>query len=603
VAREVADSGALFVWALARTEDGAVWVGTGLPGRLLRVGEGGEIDPVFESGDDPVRCITALGDGAVVFGTGGRGRVVRVESGGRPFVLFDAEEAEIVALAAAADGTVYALTARGSKQIAAARTAASATPDATVRVTASAPAPEREGEEEDDSGETSEAEAARRAAPRRFKTPPGGALYRIAPGGDFRRLWEAKNEVPFGLVLREDGTLLVSTGDRGRIHAIDPEGRSSMLVRVPSDQASALSLDGERGVLVGGTTDARVERLGAGLRSGGSWISAAHDAGAVADWGRVRWESDLPRGGEVRAALRAGNTAEPDATWTDWVSHEDAAARLPATRWLQVRLDLRPSRAGASPGVRLLESFYRAHNRRPTIDEVSVQDPGVVWMHATPTSARPVGPTVALDPVARRTVEALRTAKVQRPVRKLYERGARTVSWNASDPDGDRLTFHIDVRREGASDWIPLAADLEGDYHSWDERALADGLYRVRLTASDARDNESGTSLEDSRTSAAFRVDHTRPIVGPPEIRRNGDRVEVEFTASDRGGSVVSAEIALDAAEWTPLEPLDGVADEPEERFRVTLDATPTGEAGSPGTLRVRVTDAAGNLSGDAWSL
>jgi hypothetical protein len=91
--------------------------------------------------------------------------------------------------------------------------------------------------------------------------------------------------------------------------------------------------------------------------------------------------------------------------------------------------------------------------------------------------------------------------------------------------------------------------------------------------------------------------------VGPPEIRRNGDRVEVEFTASDGAGSVVSAEIALDAGEWTPLEPLDGVADEPEERFRVTLDATPTGEGGSPGTLRVRVTDAAGNLSGDAWPL
>jgi len=128
VAREVADSEALFIWALAASADGSLWIGTGLPGRLLRVDAAGELHVAFESGDDPVRCITALPGGGVVFGTGGRGRVVRTDGDGRPFVLFDAEEAEIVALTTAEDGSVYALTAQGSKQIAAARTAASRPP-------------------------------------------------------------------------------------------------------------------------------------------------------------------------------------------------------------------------------------------------------------------------------------------------------------------------------------------------------------------------------------------------------------------------------------------------------------------------------------------
>jgi hypothetical protein len=473
----------------------------------------------------------------------------------------------------------------------------------TVRVTAAAPVPAPNGEEESESAESPETAQARATAPRRFTTPPGGALYRIAPGGDSRKLWQATNEVPFGLALRGDGKLLVSTGDRGRVHEIDEAGRSSILVRIPSDQASALSLDERGGILVGGTTDARVERIAAALPRSGSWLSPVHDAGAVADWGRLRWEADLPAGSAVSAVMRAGNSAEPDSTWTDWAALEGGRATLPPTRWVQVRLDLENSRGGASPQVRLLELFYRPHNRRPVIERATVEDPGVVWMQATTPSSRPVGPLVVADPVARKTVAGLQPAKVARPVRKLYEVGARTVSWAASDPDGDRLTYRIDVRREGTSSWIPLAEDLEETFFGWDARGIPDGLYRVRLSASDARDNVDGKDLEATRTTAPFRIDNTRPTLLSPQIRRRGERIEVEFVATDPGGTIVVTEIALGAGDWQPLEPLDGVTDEPEEGYRLIVDPPAAGLDDAPRALRVRVTDAAGNVGGDAWPL
>jgi sugar lactone lactonase YvrE len=610
VAREVADSEALFVWALAATEDGSVWIGTGLPGRLLRVDADGERHVVFESGNDPVRCITALPAGGVVFGTGGRGRVVRTDGDGRPFVLFDADEAEIVALETAADGSVYALTAQGSKQIAAARTAASRPPDATVRVTATAPAPPPNGDEqaEPDAHATAVDAQRRAAAAKRFQTPPGGALYRIAPDGDFRKLWTAQNEVPFGLVRGPAGTLLVATGDRGRIYAIDDAGRSSILVRISSDQVSALSRAGDGSILVGGTTDARVERIGAALGDAGSYVSPVHDAGGVADWGRLRWEADLRAGTAVRAAVRGGNTAEPDETWTDWVPVEGdggagAETGLPPTRWIQARLELGPSRKGASPGIRRVELFYQPRNRRPAIGDVKVEPAGVVWMQTATQASRPLGPLVASDPVARKTVAGLRTVSAAKPVRKLYELGARTISWSATDPDGDRLRYRLDIRREGSSAWIPLAVDLEGRFFGWDTRGMADGLYRVRLTADDAPDNPEGKELEDTRTSAAFSIDNTRPSVGAPQVRHDDARLEVEFVASDPGGSVVVAEVAVDSGDWQPLEPLDGVADEADERYRLVIE--PDDEVGNDGprTVKVRVTDAAGNVGGDAWAL
>jgi sugar lactone lactonase YvrE len=602
----VADSEALFIWALAATEDGSVWIGTGLPGRLVRLDSEGELHAVFESGDDPVRCIAPLGSDGVVFGTGGRGRVIRVDGNGRPFALFDAEETEIVALETSEDGVIYALTARGSKQVAAAR-AAAAKADASVRVTATAPpAPDRDEQppEEDNGGNADQ----RRTSGKRFTTPPGGALYRIDPDGDSRRLWQANQDVPFALTRTEDGTLLVATGDWGRVYAVDDAGRAAVLLQIGSDQASALGLARDGSVLVGGTTDARVERIAAEPARVGQYVSPVHDAGAVSDWGRLRWEGDVSGGASIRAEVRAGNTAEPDETWTEWVSlkgggSEGVETDLPPTRWLQVRMRFVPSTQGASPGLRRLDLFYRPRNRRPTITDLAVQPAGVVWRPATTQSTRPAGPLVAADPVTRRTVAELRPVAATKPVRRTFELGARTITWKATDPDGDKLTYRLDIRRDDSDAWIPLAVDLDGDFFGWDARGISDGLYRVRLTVMDASDNVDGESLEDSRDSAAFWVDNTRPSVGDPHIRRGGGGLEVEFVARDPGGNVVAAEVAVDAGDWQPLDPMDGVADEAEERYQLLIEPLDRGQADAQRTLKVRVTDAAGNMGGEAWAL
>jgi len=606
VAREVADSEARFIWALAADADGAIWMGTGLPGRLLRIDSDGESHVVFESGDDPVRCITALDEGGVVFGTGGRGRVVRVGKDGRPFVLFDADESEIVAVETGEDGVVYALAAQGAKQIAAARSAAAATPDATVRVTANAP--DGNGEDRTEEDDPADERPKRKPKATRFKTAPGGALYRIGPDGDFRRLWQAKDEVPFGLARGGDGRLMVATGDSGRIYAVDDAGRASTVLQIASDQVSALSLAEDGAILVGGTTDARVARIRGGVRTVGSYVTPVHDAGTLADWGRVRWEADRPDGAVVRALVRGGNSAEPDQTWTDWTplgagSAAEGETALPATRWFQARLDLTASRTGGSPAIRRFEAFYRTHNRQPAITAMTVEPAGVVWVQAAASSSRPVGPLVTDDPVARKTAAGLRPAVGVRPVRKLYESGARTIGWTAADPDGDRLTYRIAIRREGAEAWIPLAEGLEGRFFGWDARSLADGLYRVRVVADDARDNPRGRELEDVRTSEAFRIDHTRPSLGSPKMRRRNGMVEVEFVARDPGGIIAIAEVALDAKGWQPIDPVDGVADEAEESYRFAIDFPEGPGAGRPRSVRVRVTDSAGNLGGDAWTL
>jgi hypothetical protein len=607
VVEEVVATDALFVWTLTRQSDGSLWIGTGVPGRVLRVVDDGEPETIFDSGDDPVRCSAALAGGGVVIGTGGRGRVIRVQTDGRAFVLYDADQTEIVSVAALPDGTVFALATESPKQPKPRNhsTASSSGSSTTVVVTASPDVPEPSEEE---AAPVPKPPPSPARPPQSFQSRPGGTLYRIDPDGTVREVWSTDREMPFAVVSRADGSLLVGTGDGGRIHTLDSEGRAARLLRIPSEQVSAMATDDAGRVILGGTTDARVEILGPGPRRDGSYLSPAVDAQSIADWGRLLWDAEIPKGTRLEVQVRSGNTAEPDDTWSDWFDAAagratgSAATEVPPARWFQSRFRFR-SDGDASPRLRRIEVSFQPRNRPPSIGEMRVEQAGVVWVRGPHQTSFSAGPVVADDPVSRRVADSLVRGPRGRnggAIRRSYEAGARTFSWTADDPDDDRLSFSLSLRREGGTDWFPITDHLDESFYSWDARSVRDGVYRVRLTVDDSLDNPNGTHRKTERVSDAFRIDNTPPSIGKRESDGSGGDVRVRFEALDPGGSVAAVEIALDGAEWTPLSPLDGVADSERERYELVIheDRQPR-----PRTLRVRVTDSSGNLGGDMWRL
>ena len=606
VSETVFTTSASFIWSLDLDPDGSLWVGTGLPGRLIRRAPSGKLDVVFESEDDPVRSIDASGP-AVVLGTGGRGRVVRIDDAGRPFVLFDADEAEIVAVAALEDGTVFALAASAAKQPVRKNPAAAAAANAgaRVRVMAKAPPDEGNGTRDENGDEQAESKEAPRPAPDTFRSPAGGRLYRIDPDGGSRSIWETSREMPFDMARGADGRLVVATGDRGAIHVLDREGRAAHLLSIGSSHASAIARTPSGRLVLGGTNDARVALIGAGIGLEGTYYSAPVDAGTVADWGRLRWDGEVPPGAKLLVQVRAGNTDEPDGTWTEWSSLAGASGgtgvetELPAARWAQVRVDL-SSRAGGSPAVHRLQLFFRARNRAPQLKELKVEPSGVVMVPGPTQSSNRLGPLVADDPVSRRIAARLKSGRSAGAVRRGYEAGARTFSWSASDPDGDRLSYSLELRREDQETWFPLVDERRVNWFSWDARSLPDGLYRVRLRANDAADNPDGGALDAEQISDAFLVDNSRPRVEGLKVEQAAAGHQLAFVASDPGGSVAAVEIAMDGGEWHPLDPLDGVADSERESYELIVDAAER-DGEQARAVHVRVTDAAGNLGGDLW--
>ena len=67
-----------------------------------------------------------------------------------------------------------------------------------------------------------------------------------------------------------------------------------------------------------------------------------------------------------------------------------------------------------------------------------------------------------------------------------------TVSWSASDPDGDTLTFAISLQPQGSSGWTILASNINTLSYNWDSTTVANGQYRFKIIATD----ELGSSTE-----------------------------------------------------------------------------------------------------------
>jgi len=61
-----------------------------------------------------------------------------------------------------------------------------------------------------------------------------------------------------------------------------------------------------------------------------------------------------------------------------------------------------------------------------------------------------------------------------------------TITWDASDLDGDTLTYTLACSSDGGQNWSPLAIDLEGNSYVWNTSYLQKGTdYLVKVVATD----------------------------------------------------------------------------------------------------------------------
>ncbi len=81
----------------------------------------------------------------------------------------------------------------------------------------------------------------------------------------------------------------------------------------------------------------------------GTFTSRAYDAGDTATWGVISWTAESPAGTTVALAVRTGNTATPDGTWTEFNPVTQGATVGGASRYIQYQADLATSDTRVTP--------------------------------------------------------------------------------------------------------------------------------------------------------------------------------------------------------------------------------------------------------------
>lgn len=499
---------------------GTLVVAAGNPGRLLKLGPKG-LELLTEIPDRHARCLAVSGD-RILVGTSGKGLILTFD-GKSLGVLYDSAFTEIASLAPGPDGQVVATALTGDPTLG--QRPGEGQP--TVTVTTGPP-----------SGDTG-----------RFASE----VLLVLPQGAVTTLTRFEKEL--ALSVTWDGPrVLVGTGLEGRLfHLVD-----AVVLQLDTVDAGQVTRLGEGGQWVLTQEPTRLLRRRGAPQ--GSFTSAALDAGQPSRWGRF----SATVSGSCTASFRSGNSQEVNETWSAWsdpVPCAETTVRAPQARFVQVRLQLGPGPAS----VGRMQLAYRQVNLPPQIKELKVYPPGEVYLKTPPPSERIVEVSHPDLSGIFTTLEDEKENQAQLG-KKYYRVGYQTVSWKVEDPNGDPVRFDLEIQRQGGP-WWPVRKALESIQLAVDTQALADGLYRVRLLATDAPGNPDDPRVT-TAVSSWFVVDNTPPSL---EIRREGGFWVIE--ARDELSPLVVAEYNRDAERWLPLAPEDGILDSTREIFRVPVAA------------------------------
>src|SRR6185437_1242016 len=583
------DTKAKYVWAMAFDKSGNLYVATGDEGVIYRVTPGGKGSEFFRTEETNARSMIIDSKGDVIVGTEPGGYITRITTQGKSFVLFQTGKREVTSVAEH-DGILYAAAVGGKpSQPSLAAPARTTPPPATPTSAGSKAVIAVQPGSTPPAGIVSLAAAA-------AATAGGSEVYRIEHDGFAEKLWSSPKDVVYAIGFDPDGKPLLGTGNKGVIYRIDSSVLATQLIDAPPTQVTDF-LAGKNGLTYAVTGNVgKVYAIGPTYERTGSLESEVLDVGSFAYWGGAYLHSDLD-GGTVSIDTRSGNVNRPQKNWSEWQPVElhglNGAVASPPARFLQYRLTLKPSPQSKSPDIGSIEIGYLPKNIAPAVRQVEVADAN----YRASTSSfleRNVEPsgsalTLTLPPIGSR--ESAST-----PVRLegtggmtlQYAKGYMTARWEASDANGDALTYKVEVRGERESLWRLLKDKVQESYLSFDSSAFPDGKYIIRVTASDAPSNTPSAALSASLESAPFTIDNTPPQIISGGVKDESGATLIEFTAKDDSSWIDKTEYSVNGGDWTLLNPVTRVSDGKELHYQLRIQKSASHEQQ---TIAVRVFD------------
>jgi sugar lactone lactonase YvrE len=619
------DPGETYIWAMTFGKDGSLFLATGDHGKILRVASTdstpAKVETYFETKEANNSSLALDRDGNLLVGTSPHGYLYRIDKANHGFVVFNSGDTEIKQIAVDSNGVIYASTfveKSGQKSssgpivagimISPVRDGDGSGDNSAKTDSQSSPKPSplsSPAAEDDDSPmslvgmELAAASAASPEAPGAAKKSLG-AIYRVDTNGFYELYWNAPDEAIYSMILLRDGSLLAGTGDKGRIYFVSSPNHWKLLQQTSDGSQVAVLLPDtaeSKQYFAATSHPAKLYRIDFSLAENGTYTSKAFDAKQKSLWGRMHPDGDVPDGTKLEFSTRSGNTDKPEKTWSDWSEAKSLSSEIsvtsPSARYLQYRVLFKRDSKALTAQLRRLQFYYQNQNAAPVISNIKVNTDGFsVSKMPIPQVEMPVN----LDQLLGNGTRAGNPAAMQAmrsPLKMTKSPGFCTVIWSASDPNQDHLNYSVAIRSESEMQWTTLVDKTEDTFFSFDTTGFREGLYYVKVSASDAPSNTPETTRTTEETSEAFLIDNTSPVLTAKNQQVEKDRARIVIEAVDSASIISSATYLLDGKDEVVLRPDNLIFDSTNETFVIEL----TGLNKGTHSLLVRAQDEAKNTS------
>lgn len=579
-----------YIWSLVLSQDGkSILAGTGCKGRILKIAMNGAASVLFDAPQSHVLAMSVDAHGNVYSGTEPDGIVYKTSPDGRTTVLYDAEEDEIHCVAVDDAGCVYAGTADAGGPAFPAMGAFVPRMPPTGPAQAAPPTLDTTAQQAG-----SEPPPATGLPPRPGTMPPilGGTriqpncVYKISPDGQVTRYIEFKDSMVTSLAL-DRRYLYVGTGDKGRLFKVSlASNRDVEIIGANNHKEILAILPIEKGLVFGTGNPGAVKRFSNAFAQKGTFESQVWNAKNLAHWGRISWKAAAPFGTSVSLATRTGNSAKPDATWSPWSrEYRDSSGEKiasPPGRYIQYRVTLSTGNSAITPEVASVTVACLPLNTRPEIAKLAIDG-------ATDSDAAKPATTAGANPAATASADAKKSSDPPK------HDSTRSITWTATDKDGDDLTCDLFFKGTDETTWKLLKKEITKPpfKHDWDTETVPDGEYRLKLVASDSPSNPPEKALVAEEISEPFTIDNTRPVIQDAQasVQKDGTCV-VKGKAVDLLSNILSISYSVDAGDWVQIFPDDDIYDAPSEPFTITTAPLSKGEH----TIVIKAVDVEGNV-------
>lgn len=563
-----------YIWDLLFTEKGFLLAAVGEKGGIYKINSQGEGRLILKAEENHILCLKNDRNGDLIAGSGGKGALYRIKPGKKVSILFESPFEEIKSVAIDRAGNIYAaaggsVTRPRKEEVIPVSTKEDT--DITITVTPSSV-------------------QSKRVTSTNQKQP--GALYRVNPDGIAKRIWYSNEELIYTLLWNErEKKIIFGTGNKGRIYTIDKNEKISLLLQKNSEQVYLL-LPSNSKIYTLSNNPSSMSLLFPERRFKGEYFSQVLDAKVISSWGRIKWQAELPTGSRLQFQTRSGNTDKVDKTWSEWSppykNIQGEQILSPKARYVQYKAIFQIQSGNISPYLHEVSLFYLQTNLAPEITKLDLLPSNEVYLKPPEQGEIIWGMNSDLSEQAKSKDKTLSYIVAKKAKRK----GFQTIIWAAADENGDNLLYSIYIKKEDENKWRVFRERWADKIFAFDTLSFPDGIYYVKVVASDAPSNPLGMELEADKISRPMIIDNSLPVIKNFRAAKDRNKLNITFLAEDSMTYIKEVKFLIRPNEWQNIFPEDGICDSKQEKFNVTVTLSPN----SDNLIAVKVLDSHGNV-------